>query len=322
MITASVEFLSPLRLKLVDNVDDIITEKKVTVRFEFDQDDTAVYNDSMRFSIDSATIELKSWRGTLPPLSEYVPLFRKNKLVYMNSFDVIIALDFTNQDKGRKRTTLQESNLYLACLTLSKDGKNRSKNLVVSLAKPTVDIQVSGDQAARTILPEERKIIATVQSEERKIILPSLQEDTVFDQLFDYGRELIAKLHDFFESEAFMMLYLSLLCMLCFFLVMRIFSLGQALLYNAAWKKELIQIVSLTWVTFSFYFLTMFLATYLVLLLLAIFFLIVGISYLKDKYAKDSFLTKIRTVIGMILITLVLPLLVKAYLLKNILINN
>ena len=109
--------------------------------------------------------------------------------------------------------------------------------------------------------------------------------------------------------------------MVCFFVVMRMFSLGQALLYNAAWKKELIKVFSLTWGAFSFYFLTIFLAVYLVLLLLAIFFFVTGIFYLKDKYVKESLLTKIRTVIGMILITLVLPLLIKAYLFKNILLK-
>ena len=56
-------------------------------------------------------------------------------------------------------------------------------------------------------------------------------------------------------------------------------------------------------------------------LLLAIFFFVTGIFYLKDKYVKESLLTKIRTVIGMILITLVLPLLIKAYLFKNILLK-
>ena len=321
MIMGSLEFLSSLQLRLVDTIDEIIAGKKITVRFEFDHNDMAVYNDSMRFSVDSAIIELKSWRGIIPPVSEYVPLFRKNKLVYMNSFDINIMLDFTNQNKDKQRVTLQESNLYLACLILSKDGKNRSKNLVVALAKPTADAQLSDVQTAKTMVSKKHKIAVTTQSEEARSSIPSLQDDTIFDRLFDYGREFIAKLYDFFESETFMLVYLSLFFMVCFFVVMRMFSLGQALLYNAAWKKELIKVFSLTWGAFSFYFLTIFLAVYLVLLLLAIFFFVTGIFYLKDKYVKESLLTKIRTVIGMILITLVLPLLIKAYLFKNILLK-
>ena len=61
MIMGSLEFLSSLQLRLVDTIDEIIAGKKITVRFEFDHNDMAVYNDSMRFSVDSAIIELKSW---------------------------------------------------------------------------------------------------------------------------------------------------------------------------------------------------------------------------------------------------------------------
>ena len=309
--------LQPLRLRVLDSIGDIVASKKVTVHFEFDKDDSVVYADSIRFSVDSAAVELKSWRSLEDPATEYIPQFRKNKQVYMDSFDIDLTVDFSSVSRAEKSAMLKESNLYLACLTLGKDGRNRSKNMAISLA----------DVLVKKIAPKVEKKLLVKHTQRQQPAADSLgshydvwHDDKVFSGVFLYWQKLVDGVTGFFESEAFLLCYLGLLFILLFLLIMRFIPAGYAIFFNTSWKKELSQFICFAWTGFNFYFFKLFFPIYVVFVCVAFYALGVGIYYLREDKEVNSVISRLRLGIGMVLLTMVLPLLIKAYLIKSSLI--
>lgn len=307
--------LQSLHLRILDSIDDIVASKKISIHFSFDKNDSVVYADSIRFSVDSADIELKSWQSSQPPATEYIPQFRKNKPVYMDSFNVNLMLDFASATHEEKYATLKESSLYLACLTLGRDGKNRSKNMAISLAN-IFESKIS-DKRDNSKKPSVRKESSQQAVNNKEYSYDVWHDDKVFGYVFVYWQSITDAVTSFFESEAFLLCYLALLFIVVFIFIVRAFPKGRVLLFNALWKKELSRLICFAWSGFNIYFFKLFLPIYVVLILVALFFLILGIYYLWEDTERGGIIARLRLGIGMMLMTMVLPLLIKAYLLKS-----
>ena len=239
---------------------------------------------------------------------------------------------------------LKNAHLSVACLIVDRNDRNRSKHFVVPLYDHVYD-RVSDHEkklvthdALSTVLAhnESAKNTYTHDTLVRKKIPPNLTEpiDESFAQLTRVWQQARDFCNSTFERDTFMSIFhviLSLflilwlawvLRMFCFhFLPVRItrfLSFKSFPLFKSAmrvWEKELRLFITFLFCASFFYFAFAKLNQRFVMGAFTTYVFCTSLYYLWTTSYSDSFLGKLKVVIGMILLVLVLPLLLKTYLL-------
>jgi len=306
---------SAVDIQLASDFPGVFATSSTSIRFNLTKEDLAVYRDFLRFSIDVDGVELKSWRASIQPIEQYVPIFGRAKKLYTESFNVEIGLRF---DKNLSEKDFKNSNLCVACLVLDRDGKNKVCNVVLPLQESILEEKHSESNKLETNLNSEDfkafstqdTVVNSISVQKNRKLYMADSENEIFEKIDNVFAQILESFKSFLDSDVFFKIYL-FLCLIVFLIMFCWYFFSWAV---NDFKKFFIFL----WAFANFYYLRTFVSELSILVSLAVVSLVVSIYCLKQNFKPETFGQKFKILIGTILAMTVLPLLVKACLINDL----
>lgn len=110
-------YVGGLEITGTDDVNDLITHKKIVLNFNKKNDEIGIIKNSLQFSVDNPSISLVSWHYDAQPVQTFLSIFKKYQKLYTSSFAGWIACDCRNTN------AITDSSLYISCLIVAHDGR-------------------------------------------------------------------------------------------------------------------------------------------------------------------------------------------------------
>jgi len=322
--------LNSFQLFVQNSLDDIVLSKRILVRIELEKTDQYLYKDSLRFSIDVPGIELKSWHASIHPTMQYSLLFKRNKLIYPESFtaEIVFTLGHELSDPlqipEKIVNRLRDANMYVAGLVYGKDGKNSAQTAMVSCYKK--DDKKNGDHSVLA----HNNLIAQDNLERHQdhdYFDDTLNQETIeqlgsellfFNELLVVWKKITQPVKQFIGSKSFSIWYMILLVLWVLFLIKRYFRWMRFVIpFRGVWEKEIRRFLGFLVIGASFYWASLLIDLYVILYSFACFLFICSCYYLKQTPNSTTFLGKLKIIIGFFCAFLVLPVFLKAFFLQK-----
>jgi len=316
--------LKPFQLFVQNSVEDMVVSKRILVRVELDKSDQYIYKDSLRFSIDVPGIELTSWHASIHPTTQYSLLFKRNKLIYPESFTAEIT--FTLGDRSLEPEhlpghvqehqehivdRLTDANMYVACLVYGKDGKNKAQTVMVSCHqhknhknhKNHNESKQAGLFSASESFEDEHshdRRDRQDNGDNNEVRIESLGSEIIFfNELFVVWQKLTEPVKQFIGTSSFFIWYMIVLLLCILFAIKPYFRWMRFVIpVRGIWEKEIKRFLLVLVTSASFYFVSFLVALHIVLYSFACFLLLCSLYYLKETAYSTTFLGKLKIIIG------------------------
>jgi hypothetical protein len=300
-------------IELLNTIDDIAINQKISLRFCLDPVDHALYKDFLDFSIDSSRFRLASWKTSAAVFLEYAAPFRASKQVYMESFRVDLSFASDSNDVGERLAELQMAHLAVSCVILGKDKKNRAQSMVLRL-----DSSENNHKAQNQVKHEKASDGTPIPFTSHVGQKERFDEELFWvDQFLPLINKAINYLYSCLSMPIFLPWYFLILFLFSMIVMRRLFA--SCYFKTIGWQ-ELERFLFFLFLAFHFNFLRFLsLKPYKILFGFAFFCLGVSVYYLKPlDQDKSSMLDALRFIGGILLLILVGSLFLKAFLLKFI----
>ena len=319
-----------LEIQLIGSYEETIATKKIGLRFMLEPHEEGVYKEGLRFSVDAPHIELKRWATVQAPVSRYIPLLKRYKRLFADSFTLEIDFDFYNYNKKDLIAQyFEDTGVYIAGMVLGKNGKNYPFNKMLIVQQkhrpPPLDEhnryameaffeqQYTFSGAPMKVLqtPEQKAFIAShdtkMHSVEREVVI--VEQITLL-----WGR-LLCGLKNILHSWLFGILYWAILGGFLIGLIRRWIFKKPWWVKRYTWGREFLYCCWMIWSCTTFFLLWWRYEHYGVMYGAAGCCLVWGSYYLMT--ASDTFWGRIKWLIGFTLGMATPPLLIKAFLRGN-----
>jgi hypothetical protein len=323
IILGLMSWVHALRVEIINSHADILAARKVCLRLLFDPDDQAVYKDTIRFSVDTTQLTLLRWMTSQQHVLQYIPSFKCNKKAYIESVHCEIFIDIS-----KACLSLDGIFLYVACIILKKDGRNVPVNTCVALGMCDQELSLdtvrvtSWEQLHNNFIASNDYsgvLIHNNSGSVRKTGVPVnllKEENKTLDELLTLWRRALASFRAVTHTSWYLHGYLFLLCLLLLlYLKKRFYFLRYVIWIYGAWEKELRRFLLFLWMSLTIGLFSLWIPEYIVLGMLAVFF--VPLTFYYISAGQETFLGRLKSLIGFILGASIIPLLVKAFLIKN-----
>jgi hypothetical protein len=312
-----------VELTITNDISNILNSKKICIRLSLNPQDQGIYSNSLNFSIDHPRISIASWECKQNPTMQYVARFKRAKKLYSQSLICEATLNFESDDKKTILQNLGESNLYISCIILDKNGISQP----VSLAKALDDgfsligtgtysnalnyenIKTFTQNYLNNSKLDDKKNIVNDQDYKKFHSQHKLEPEPsniIIDNLKVIWGTLINSCKIFFMSLNYIILYLII------FILMILLSFKRLRSRNP-WITEFQRLLGISWILWTCSFLNIFIQQYIFFTLFAILMTPISMYYIFTA-KTESTLDKLKSFIGFALAMSILPLLVKAYL--------
>ena len=154
---------------------------------------------------------------------------------------------------------------------------------------------------------------------------PMVNDDdaVMFDKLLVVWNSIVLGLYHFLDSMLFFYAYALIFLIVLLFLFKRFFpTLRYILPFSGMWATEFERFCGFVMLGGVCNFLKYFITKSILLGGLALYFLVISLYYLRPTTYSHTFLGKLKVLIGMLLVAMVLPMLLKAYFLQQALLFN
>ena len=326
--------LQALRIELINTITDIAASNKIALRFYLKEADYAVYKDFLHFSTDTPALGIKNWKSSVAAFLEYAAPFKQNKLVYTESFRVDLSFSFQpyGVENDERLMSLKQAHVFVSGTVLGKNKINRSFCTVVSLAS-LKEVRKEAKNFANNNVPESESgndyVVHKVRDEASEFFLTQQnqktgeqktgEEEEFFwpDQFLPVVQIFALKFVRFLEMPFFVKFYITILFLLLLLVSRRFFVFMCVKNYvKNSFLLELERFLLFLFIGAHCNFLRFFIEPAYVLGGFAVFCFVLSFYYLKPLVQATSFLNMIRMVIGICLLISVVPLLVKAGIMK------
>lgn len=312
---------SAVELVITNDISDILNSQKICVRLNLDCKDQAIHSNSLDFSIDNPSINIITWKCKQNHTLQYVPRFKRVKKLYAQSLTCEIALNFEPSDKKTVLKKLSESNLYISCIVLDRNGISQPANLVKALDdgfsfidtetyNNTFNNVLNYDNITTFTQNYLKSNIAKWERENKKIHAPEKPlpeyENIIIDNLKVIWNTLTIKCTFLLKSLNNIILYLII------FILIILLSLKQFRSKNP-FLIELHRFLVISCILWSYSFFNVFIPQYIFFIIFAILMMPISMYYIFTAQS-ESILDKLKSFIGFALAISILPLLLKAYL--------
>jgi hypothetical protein len=299
---------------LTQDFDSIVLQKKIDLRFSLDPCEQGVLKSSLQFSIDSPFVMLSSWQSIEKPSVIYAPTFKKTHKMFTDSFSGVLFFDCRDLSINERKNLLREAAVYVVGLVIKKDGKTKPFALAKSLQQIPQEV-VRDDQVVEIVSTQRG------QSTENSLFtitpVPDLEQEYAPIDKLSHSWDCLKTWIYCLLSWQVIVFVLSIFVLLLILLVARrrIAYLSSLEILNIYWERELTFFTVFVLLSFLLY-----AARYAIGILsaLCIFALLCFIGMLHARLVppfQESFLGRLKDLIGLILGALVVPVLFKAYLL-------
>lgn len=315
----------PLSIYITNDTADMVSARKICARLSFDPDDAAIYKDTLCLSVDAPELELKGWRTPAQAPVLYVANFKKNKRLFTESFNLEILIDFDEKDRKKQLKVLGESYLSISSLLLTKDGKNKAENVIVPLktSEPLEDFSLTMTTTSlgllshytSTLLPYQRSFDVFAATK-HFIYKNNANEILVIDRTKDLWSVMRQQFGKIVDSFSFYKWY-SVLWIILLLLLLRLFYPVFRFIVplSSLWYREVVLLICILLFVSSWWLLRAFVAPSLWYGVLAVLCVPGGCYYLWG--GTETFLDRLKVLLGIVFAVSLLPLLVLACMHNN-----
>ncbi len=316
-----------VELTITNDISNILNSKKICIRISLNPQDQGIYSNSLNFSVDHPDITVTSWECTQNPTMQYITRFKRVKKLYTQPLTCEIALNFESDNKKTTLQNLIESNLYVSCIVLNKNGNSQPINLTKALddgfslintetynnsfdnnlnydniktfTKNYFDNQTINNKNQSYKNEPDKKLIP------RQKLLPETA-NIIIDNLKTIWTTLIEKLKNIFTSINYIFL-----CLITIFILIISLFFKKSRPQNI-WLIEIRRFLIMSWILSSYSFLNIFISQYIFFTIFAVLIAPISMYYIFTA-RTESTLDKLKSFIGFALAISMLPLLIKAY---------
>lgn len=303
-----------LDVVLTQDIDATVLQKKIEIHFNLDPQDQGILKSSLQFSIDIPDITLSSWQSIEQPMMAYIPAFKKTKKMFTDSFNGVLSLDCGDRSIDERKDLLADATVYVVGLVAEKDGKIQP----FVVGKPIKQQSQSARVPAQTVVDNsttiEQRADDTVFVDKP---VPDLEQEYVpVDKLSQSWNCLVTWIKGVFSWRLIMILTLLFMLILAFFIgKRRIDRLKEFFVMNDEWEREITYFIIFMLVSGLLYFLRGVIGAVGALILFAAMCFGGMLRASLVPPFEESFLGRLKDLIGLILGALIVPVLFKAYLL-------
>lgn len=314
---------SAVELAITNDISNILNSKKICVRLSLNHQDQAIYSNSLNFSVDHAAITVASWECKQNPTMQYVTKFKRVKKLYAQSLTCEITLNFATNDEKTALKNLSESNLYISCIVLDKNGTSQPVSLTKALDDgfSLINTTTYNNMFSNTLNYDSIKTFTQnylnnldsknqvdkneikINTQKKPIIETS---NVIIDNLKNIWETLFNKLKSFFTSVNYLFFYFIIF-------ILMILLLLKKLSPRNIWLIEIRRFLVLCWILSTYSFLNIFMPKYIFFTFFAVLIAPISMYYVFTANT-ESMLDKLKSFIGFALAMSMLPLLIKAYL--------
>ncbi len=300
-----------LDVQVAHELIDMTVNKKISLQLTLAHDERGIYKHACSFSIDNPNIKLLSWHATTPSERVYSPAFKKTKKMFVGSCMINVMSDVPGDLQEQYRTLFADTNVHFAGLIAYNDGKVRPFNIVLPLNHDKHEIKTTSSYKKPDQISDNNN------KQPEFLPTPDFEKEMVFiTMLGDLWARLIAWIECHISWWLLIKLYFVLLFIWLLLIAKHRYRWVRYIMpLSGAWEKEIGRLLIFSFIGIGLYALNHFLPTYRILYLLAMLcFCMMCYAYVFPK-KETSFLERLKGLIGFGLGVMVLPLLVKAYLL-------
>ncbi|MFH1254209.1 MAG: hypothetical protein V1646_02135 [bacterium] len=317
---------SAVELAITNDISNILNSKKICIRLSLNPQDQAIYSNSLNFSVDNPDITVASWECKQNPTMQYVTKFKRVKKLYVQPLTCEIALNFESDNKKTTLQNLSESNLYISCIVLNKNGMSQPVSLAKALDDgfSIIDTGTYNNAFRNTLNYDFIKTFTQNYLQNQKTDAhnsPDKNEtdkklgvqqkpvpetaNIIIDNLKSIWGTLVSKLKSFFMSLNYIFLYL-IIFILMILLFFKKLSPRNILLI------EIRRFLVMSWILSTYSFLNIFIPQYIFFTIFAVLIAPISMYYIFTA-RTESTQDKLKSFIGFALAISMLPLLIKAY---------
>ncbi len=315
-----------VELTITNDISNILNSKKICIRISLNPQDHGIYSNSLNFSVDNPDITVTSWECKQNPTMQYVTRFKRVKKLYTQSLSCEVALNFESDNKKAILQNLSESNLYISCIVLNKNGMSQP----VSLSKALDDgfslfntgtynnafsnnlnydiIKTFTKNYFDNKNPSNKNQVDKNKTDKNFNTPPKPVQETanvIIDNFKSIWGMLIGKLKSFFTSINYMFFYLTIFILMTLLLFKKLHP-------RNIWLIEIRRFLVICWILSTYSFLNIFIPQYIFFTIFAALIAPISMYYLFTA-RTESILDKLKSFIGFALTISMLPLLIKAY---------
>lgn len=312
---------SAVELVITNDISDILNSQKICVRLNLEGKDQAIHSNSLDFSIDNPYINIITWKCKQNHTLQYLPRFKRVKKLYTQSLSGEIALNLEQNDKKKALKNLSESNLYVSCIILDKNGTSQPVSLVKALddSFSFIDTETYNNHFDNTLNYDNittftqnylKNNIVKRERENKKINIPKKPVpeyvNVIIDNLKVIWKTLTIQCKFILKSLNNIILYLIIFILIILLSFKQIRSKNPFLI-------ELHRFLVISCILWSYSFLNVFIPQYIFFSIFAILMTPISMYYIFTAQT-ESILDKLKSFIGIALAISILPILLKAYL--------
>mgnify|MGYP001559652140 CR=1 FL=1 len=311
--------LVALDIEVTNSVEDMITNKKIWLHLAFNPEEEGIFKRSLQFSVDQPDMLLRAWHPLVQWRPLFLPSFKKIKRMITNSFAGWLAIDFAVPDEAFARHMITQTRMQVSCLVLYKNGITAPVT-VNFLVDKSGALRARADQSIDRPEAQKQHLCFTPEIRVSRVRMPVTALDSEFEMYEPLGRAWASLMHIVRSMAQLKTMVIALLLLgflVGLFSVRRRYWPGYGrFLLSAYWEHEMRELFALLLIG-SFVYFVIPLASQMYAFYVGSLFCFVAMLYIFIKTPNQSMLwLRLKSLVGFGMGVLVLPLLLKGYLLQ------
>ena len=179
IIFCGVHFLHALEVTILSTPQKSALGKNIQVAFALSSQELGFLKHTLQFSVDRDDMVLTAWNSAMQAQDVFVPAFKKSIKVVTQSSQGVLLFDSGAKSGEQRFACLQQASLTVSCLVVRKDGSIKPFLTVIPLRKQ-----------GRARKPREGSALAVSQIESGEIkTIPGIEVPN-FDKDFEFINQL------------------------------------------------------------------------------------------------------------------------------------
>lgn len=289
---------------------DVASSKKILLKFVLDEHEQGILKTTLQFSVDQGDVRLVSWNALSQPTDFFSSPLKKTQRVFSESFTGCLAYETNFSDVSACMRLLGQTKVYVSCFIVRKNGKTKPFNTMLSISQGQV--------------MEKEEVIDT-HGDDQPYQLPSFlpvpdlaQDFEPIEQLGSLWTSFCNRITKALFGNTFFWWYsLILLLFVAYMLKRRFVWLCMIAPLQGMWEREFVVLLGFVVMNGLLYGAHYVIGMPYVLYACSALYGLGMMYVLLSSTQEALFLGRLKSLIGLVLGSMMLPVMLKAYLMQH-----